>query len=269
MNFALFRSTLRANWWLLLIFTAVSVGYLLLILGIYDEENMQFIEASVKALPPGLSAAVGMDTVPTSLTDFAAEYFYAFLIQLFLTLHLTILPIRLVVSYVDRGTMSYLLSTPNSRAKVIGTQAVYLVVSLAAMATILTSVAMAFSAAVHPGQLDLMAFLNLNFAAFLLSVALGAITFFFSCTFNEAKTVIGVSAAILVGFFVISVIARLGHGEGVYGIIDRFSIYYLLRSRDIINGEVNLWLNNALLLLIAATGIGGGILVFSRRDLPL
>jgi len=67
MSFALFLSSLRSNWWLLLIFTAVSLGYLLLILGMYDEGNMQFIEASVKALPPGLSAAVGMDTSPRRL----------------------------------------------------------------------------------------------------------------------------------------------------------------------------------------------------------
>jgi len=56
--------------------------------------------------------------------------------------------------------------------------------------------------------------------------------------------------------------------EGVYGIIDHFSIYYLLKSRAIVNGEVNLWLSNGLLALIAAAGIGGGILVFSRKDLP-
>ena len=269
MNIALLRSSIHANWWLLLIFTAVSIGYLLLILGMYDEGNMQFIQASVEALPPGLSAAVGMDTVPTSLTDFAADYFYGFLVQLVLTLHVVILPIRLVVSFVDRGAMSYLLSTPNSRSKVAGTQAVYLVVSVTVMAVVLTSVATAFCAAVHPGLLEFGAFVKLNFTVLLLSIALGAIVFFFSCTFNETKTAIGVSAAVLVGFFVISVIARIGHGEGVYGIIDRFSIYYLLKSRAIVNGEVNLWLNNGLLALIAAAGLGGGVLVFSKRDLPL
>jgi len=180
-----------------------------------------------------------------------------------------ILPIRLVVSYVDRGAMSSLLSTPNSRTKVVGTQAAYLVANLAVMAVVLTSVAVAFCAAVHPGLLDLEAFVKLNFAVFLLSVALGAITFFFSCVFNEARTAIGVSAAILVGFFVVSVIARIGHGEGVYGIIGHFSIYHLLKSREIINGQANLWLNNGLLALISAAGIGGGLYILSRKDLPL
>jgi len=268
-NAALLRCTIRANGWILLIFTAVSLMYLLLILGMYNAGNMRFIEASIKALPPGLSAAVGMDTVPTSLTDFAANYFYGFLVQLFLTLHVAIVPIRLVVSYVDRGAMSYLLSTPNSRAAVVGTQAVYLVGSLAAMALALTAVGVAFCAAVHPGQLDVGAFVELNFAVFLLSVALAAITFFCSCAFDESKRAIAASAAALVGFFIIAVIARIGHGEGVYGVIDHLSIYHLLEAREIVSGAASPWLDNALLALIAAAGIGGGIVVFARRDLPL
>ena len=269
MNVALLRATIRANWWILAIFTVVSVMYLLLILGMYDEENMQYIESSIQSLPPGLSAAVGMDTVPTSLTDFAATYFYRFLVQLFLTVHVAIVPIRLMVSYVDRGAMSYLLSTPNSRTAVAGTQAVYLVASLAVMAVVLTAIGVTFAAAVHPGMLDVGAFVHLNIAVFLLSVALGAITFYFSCVFDEARSAIVASTAILIGFFVISVIGRIGHGDGVYGVIDHFSIYYLVRSRLIVTGDVNLWLSNGLLALIGVAGIGGGIRTFAKRDLPL
>ena len=103
-----------------------------------------------------------------------ADYFYGFLVQLFLTLHVAILSIRLVVSYVDRGAMSYLLSTPNSRAKVVGTQAAYLVVSLAVMAVVLTSAAVAFCAAVQPGLLDLGAFVALAGAG---AVLLGVVAF--------------------------------------------------------------------------------------------
>jgi ABC-2 type transport system permease protein len=235
----------------------------------YNEGNMQFIEASVNALPPGLSAAVGMDRVPTSLTDFAADYFYGFLVQLFLTLHVAIVPIRLVVSYVDRGAMSYLLATPNTRKKIAGTQAVYLILSLALMALLMTAAAVAFCAAVHPGRLDVGAFLRLNFTVFLLSVAMGGISFFFSCIFNESRFAIAASAAVLVGFFVISVIARIGHGEGIYGVIDNFSIYSLVKARSIVSGEASLLLSNGLLVLIATASLGGGILVFSRRDLPL
>jgi ABC-2 type transport system permease protein len=243
--------------------------YLLLILGMYNEGNMQYIAASVQALPPGLSAAVGMDTVPTTLTDFAADYFYRFLVQLFLTLHVTIVPIRLVVSHVDSGAMAYLLSTPNSRASVVGTQAVYLVASLAVMAFVLTCVGVGFAAAVQPGLLDVGAFVRLNFSVFLLSLAMAAITFFCSCAFNESKPAVAVSVAVLVGFFVVAVIARIGHGQGLYGVIDHLSIYHLLKAREIVSGQANTWLNNGLLAAIAGAGIGGGTIVFSRKDLPL
>ncbi len=152
---------------------------------------------------------------------------------------------------------------------VAGTQAAYLVASLVAMAVVLTAAGMGFCAVVHPGLLDVGAFVELNFTVLMLSVALGAVTFFVSCASDESKTAIGVSAAILVGFFVISVIARIGHEQGVYAVIDRFSIYTLVKARAIIEGEANQWLSNGLLALFAVVGIGGGLLVFSRRDLPL
>jgi ABC-2 type transport system permease protein len=110
---------------------------------------------------------------------------------------------------------------------------------------------------------------RLNFSVFLLSVAMAAISFLCSCTFNESKAAIGGSVAILVGFFVVAVIARIGHGQGVYGVIDHFSIYHLLKAREIVSGQANTWLNNGLLAAIAGAGIGGGILVFSKKDLPL
>lgn len=266
---ALLRASLRANGWVLAIFCAISVGYLVLILGMYDEGNMQFIAASVEALPKGLSAAVGMDTVPTELVDFAANYFYGFLVQLFLTMHAVIVPIRLVVSYVDRGAMSYLLSTPNRRVAVVGTQAIYLVGSFAVLALVLTGCGLVFCAIVHPGLLDVGAFLRINLAVFLLSVALSSITFYFSCRFDESRLAIATSSAILVGFFVISLVGRIGHGKGVYAIIERLSIYHLVQPRAIVTGEANLWITNGALVLIAALAFAAALRTFARRDLPL
>ena len=151
----------------------------------------------------------------------------------------------------------------------MGTQAAYLVLSFAVLAIVLTTVGIAFCAVVHPGLLDVAAFAKINFAVFLLSVAMGSITFYFSCRFDESRLAVATSTAILVGFFVISVIARIGHGKGIYGIIDHFSIYYLVKARAIVSGEANLWLSNSLLVAIAAIAFTTALRTFSRRDLPL
>jgi ABC-2 type transport system permease protein len=269
MSAALFRATFRSNWVLVVVFTVLSTAYLVMILSMFNPENLEAIAASIEAAPPALAAAVGMDVIPTTLTDFAANYFYRFLVQLFLLVHVIILPLRLMVRHVDRGSMGYLLSTPNSRAGIAGTQAAYMVASLAVMAAVLTAAALAFARATSLGAMDVAAFLSLNLATFLLSVAMASITFFCSCLWNETRWAAGVSTAVLVTFFVLSLIGRYGHDQGLYGVASRFSIFRLLRARAIVGGDVNMLVNDELLVLIAALGIGGGIAVFRRRDLPL
>ena len=163
MSLPLFKYTLKSNWSILAIFTVLMVGYLVLILSMYDEGIVQTLEAMVEVYPPGMLAAVGMDKIPTDLTHFAASYFYDFLVQLLLLVHVIILPIRLVVKHVDDGSMSYLLSTPNSRVKIVVTQAIYMVLSLGIMMVVVTAIAVLFSQSVSPGKLDIRAFLSLSF----------------------------------------------------------------------------------------------------------
>jgi ABC-2 type transport system permease protein len=268
MSFPLFKFTLKSNWLILLIFTVLMVGYLVLILSMYDEEIILTLEAIVEMYPPGMLAAVGMDQLPESLTDFAASYYYDFLVQLLLLVHVILLPIRLVVKHVDNGSMSYLLSTPNSRVKIVTTQALYIVLHLGAMMIVVTAVAIVFSQSFSPGALDIPAFLSLNLATYLTAVALASIVFFFSCAWNSTVHAAGTASAVIVLFFVFSMIGRFGHHEGIYRLISLISIFRFLQARAIINGQINMWVNNAVLLVIAAGSIGAGILVFKRKDMP-
>lgn len=269
MNIPFFLSTIKTNWKLLVIFTVITLAYLIMILGMYDPENLKQIAAAIEMAPPALAAAVGMDVIPTTLTDFIANYFYRFLIQLFLIVHVIILPIRLVAKYVDSGSMSYLLSTPNSRIKIATTQMIYLTLSLFVMAIVITGIALLFCQSRFPGDLDVPAFLSLNFATFLVSLAMGAVVFFFSCLMNEVKSAAAWGTGILVVFFVLSLVGKYGHSEGFYGVLERFSIFHLLRARAIVQGEVNMVANNTILLAIILIFFGGSVLVFKKKDLPL
>jgi ABC-2 type transport system permease protein len=115
------------------------VGYLVLILSMYDEEIIETLEAIVEMYPPGMLAAEGMDRIPGNLTDFAASYYCDFPVQLLLLVHVIILPIRLVVKHIDNGSMSYLLPPPTSRVKIVAIQAIYLALSLGVMMFIVTA----------------------------------------------------------------------------------------------------------------------------------
>ena len=268
MNLPLFKFTLKSNWLILVIFTVLMVGYLVLILSMYDEGIIQTLEALVEMYPPGMLAAVGMDKIPNDLTDFAASYYYDFLVQLLLLVHVIILPIRLVVKHVDNGSMSYLLSTPNSRVRIIATQAMYMVLSLGVMMIVVTAIAVLFSQSISPGELDIPAFLSLNLATYLTAVATASIVFFFSCIWNTTIYAAGTGSAVLVLFFVASTIGRFGHHRGAYGLVSNISVFRFLPARAIVNGEIDMWMNNGILLLIAAGLLAASVFLFRRKDLP-
>jgi len=268
MSCPLFKFDLKSNGLILLIFTLLMVGYLLLILSMYDEGIVQTLEAMVEVYPSGMLAAVGMDRIPTDLTDFTASYYYDFLVQLLLLVHVIILPIRLVVKHVDNRSMSCLLSTPVSRVKIITTQAAYLALSLAVMMIVVTGSALLFSSCLAPGELDITAFLRLNLATYLTALAMASIVFFFSCLFNFTTHAAAAGSAVLVLFFLFSTIGRFGHHEGVYGTIAAASLFRLLQARAIVSGQINMWANDAILLAVSAAAIGAGIAAFKRKDLP-
>lgn len=269
MNFTLFKLTIKNNIFIWVIFTAITLGYLMLIIGMYNPESMEYFEIALKMVPADVAAAVGMDKVPTSLVDFAANYFYGFLIQLFLLVHVSILPIRLVVKEVDDGSMGYLLSTKVSRVEVIFTKALYLGSSLLAMVVVLTLAAMFVSAVFFPGYMDHSAFISLNITTFLVALAMAAIVFYFSSIFDQSYQAIYSGVGILVTFFIMSLVARYGHFKGFYGILGNISIFRFLDSRAIINGDVNMLLNNGILVVIIFSLFSASVIQFSRRDLPL
>jgi ABC-2 type transport system permease protein len=268
MSVPLLKLNLKSNWVILVLFTVLMAGYLVLILSMYDEEIVKTLEAMVEMYPPGMLAAVGMDRLPANLTDFAASYYYDFLVQLLLLVHVILLPIRLVVKHVDNGSMSYLLSTPNSRVKIVATQAVYLAMHLGIMMIAVTAIAVAFSQSLSPGALDIPRFLSLNLATCLTALAMAAIVFFFSCIWNSTIDAAATGSAVLVLFFIFSTIGRFGHHEGIFGIFSSISIFRFLQARAIINGEINMWINDLVLVLIIFGFIGTGIVGFKRKDLP-
>ncbi|MFO8059141.1 MAG: ABC transporter permease subunit, partial [Bacillota bacterium] len=165
MNLPLFRYTARSHLVVGLIFLAIMIMYLSIIISMYDPENIQNMADLVEMLPEELVAAMGFDAAVTDLTSFIASYYYNFLIFLFSLVYCIIVGNRLVAGHVDRGSMAYLLSTPSSRVKIITTQAVFLMASVALLIILIALAGLAFSSAMFPGELNIGDFLVLNAGA--------------------------------------------------------------------------------------------------------
>jgi len=265
-SLALFRATFKSNWIIFIIFFAILLMYMASILGMYDPESIDTMQQLIETMPQGMMDAFGYSGSPTNLITFIALYYYGFIALMFPMIYCIILANRLVAAHVDRGSMAYLLATPNSRIKIIATQAFYLIFSVTLLLALNTAAGIGLSEIMFPGDLDLANFIRLNLVTILMTLAISSICFFFSCLFNEAKYSLAFGAGIPLLFFVINMLENVS---------DRFdwirflTIYTLFEPNEIVAGSDSILFNSLAFTIIAFVLYSLGMVIFSRRNLYL
>ena len=96
------------------------------------------------------------------------NYLYGFLLTIFILVLILIMVNKLMVRYLDRGAMAYLLATPNSRTRIACTMIGVMVAILAALMVAVTALEVGFAETLFPGELDMQALLQVNAGLFAL-----------------------------------------------------------------------------------------------------
>jgi len=261
----LFKTAIKQNFIVFLIIVAVLMVYLPIIITMYDPSTQESLNQILDVMPQALIAAMGFSEIGGSLIDFIASYFYGFLILLLPMIYVIIVCNRSIASLVDKGSMAYLLSTPNTRGRIVRTQALFVIISTTVMISLVAAAGLAISNTVFPGELDVKAFLLLNLGALLLYYAITGIGFLASCLFNDTKYSLMVGAGLPVAFLVIQMISDVGEETRF---LKYFTMFTLFDPDKIITGE-GFILQFAALVIIAAVLYVLGYNVFNKRDLPL
>lgn len=262
---SLLKATIKQNFMVFIIIVAVLMVYLPIIITMYDPSAQDSLNKILETMPQGLIAAMGFKEIGGSLIDFIGSYFYGFLILLLPMIYSIIACNRCIASHVDKGSMAYLLSTPNNRGKIARTQALFIIISMTIMIGIVTIVGIVLSNVSFPGELDVKTFLLLNLGALLLYFAVTGIGFFASCLFNDTKSSLMVGAGLPVIFLVIQMISDVGEKTRF---LKNFTMFTLFDSDKIISGESYIPQFIAL-IVVAMVMYGLGINIFKKRDLPL
>ncbi|GHU71897.1 hypothetical protein AGMMS49992_06740 [Clostridia bacterium] len=147
----IFKQTLRSNWKLWLVFTAIMAAMSALVIGVYDPKMIQSMMDMVKDMP-GIADMMG-DRMGgmTSLLGMLGQSFYGMQGVILSLIFVIMTGNSLVASQVDRGSMAYLLSTPIKRTKVVRTQALYLITSVLCMFLVITIVGLSTVQIAHHG----------------------------------------------------------------------------------------------------------------------
>lgn len=261
----LLKATIKQNYIIYIIIIAVLMLYLPVIITMYDPSTQDSLNEILEIMPKGLISAMGFSNIGSDLIDFIGSYFYGFLILLLPMIYTIIVCNRSIASHVDKGSMAYILSTPNTRGKIARTQAVFIIVSITIMMAIVTLVGIILSNASFPGMLDVKAFLLLNLGALLLYYAVTGIGFFASCLFNDTKNSLMIGAGLPVAFLVIQMISDVGDKTSF---LKYFTLFTLYDADKIIQGKAFIP-QFVILGLIAVIMYSLGLYLFKKRDLPL
>jgi len=262
----LFKKELKSIWKIFIIFLAVLTMYTTIIMSMFDPDLGNLLADFEKAMP-GIMAAVGMKGAgATSLVGYTASYLFGFIMIIFPMIFSIILSNKLVAKYVDNGSMAYLLATPNTRGKIVVTQAVFSIFCMALLITFVTIIGIAFSESSFSGDLDIEKYVLLNVGAFALQVAIGGFGFLVSCLSNETRISYSISIGVPIAAYIIQMIANQGDKfENL-----KYATFFTLFSPDkiVAGDESALWMVGSLLVAGLLMYIVGCV-SFKKRNLPI
>lgn len=265
MSFTLLKTVFKKNWTLLLIFFGVLTLYTTEMILMYNPNDMEGLKSMIKLFPEDLMKAMGFANLVTDLTGYLASWLYGLLMFAFPMVYCIILGNRLVAKMVDNGSFAYLLATPNSRTKIIITQGVYAIVSVALLFAALFGAGVLICTIMFPGTLDIGAFFSLNFTTMLVNMVVMMISFSFSCLFNETKLSLGFGAGIPIAFLLMNM---LGGVSKNVDILKKLSIYGFYDPVELVHGGdvagVNLVYIGIIVILFVAS-----VLIFKKKRLAL
>lgn len=266
MNKALFKATLRSNYKLFLIIFAVMIMYSAIVISMYDPNSMEAWEAMLSMFPDELLRAMNFNIIDPTLLGYIAGYYYGFIIVMFPMIYISIIGQRVIAQYVDNGSMSFLLATPNTRKKIVTTQALYMLLSTILLILSIAVLIYLFGLVMFPGQLDILPFVLLNANVIGLFVLLSSISFFASCLFNEVKLAVGFGAGLPIFFFVVNMLANI---NDELSILKYVTVFTWFDSSRILSLSPSIYLHMLLLYTIGFLFYLLGINVFNKKDLHI
>lgn len=248
-----------------IIIFAFLVMYTTVIIYMYNPELAEMLQGYQEALPQ-MMAAVGMTGVAASLIEWIQIYLYGFIMLLFPLIFIIIAVNKLVMGFIDNGSMAGILATPNSRGKIIITQLLSLYIWLFILMSCISAVGILSANAMFPGELAIGKYLCLNAGTLMLWFAVASITFLAACLFSDAKYFYVLGAGVPILFFFFNMMGNMGEELKFFKYA---SIYSLLPADKLIAGNSEAVLPCVILLLISVVLSTVGGVYFTKRDLSL
>ncbi len=264
-NFILLKKELKSNFFILIIFMGILTMYGVVMIYMFDPKLGESLKQMSESMPQ-MFALFGMNNFSNNLTDFLIDYLYSFLLIIFPLVFIVLLVNRLVIRYVDKGSIAYLFATPNSRIKIITTQILSAVLNILILNLYITVLYIAVSESMFKGELDIAKMLVVNIGLFGLWFAFFGICFLSSVSFSSAAISLWAGAGLCILSMLFQMISRVGDKAEVFKYLSIISLFNPSKYSD----DFNIFLLGSILLFVI--GIITNVLsviIFNKRDISV
>ena len=173
---------------------------------------------------------------------------------------------RLIVRYVDRGSMAYLLSTPHKRSTIILTQLCMLAMGILILVAYVTILVIICGNLMFDEGIDLSAFLTLNIGLYGMMLFFASMCFLFACIFNETRFATGVGAALCIVSVLIQMLSQVGDKLENLKYVTPLTLF---RPEEIIAMDQGALWSVGILYVGAVLLFTLGVMIFKRKDLSI
>ena len=264
-SFPLLKNELKSIVKMLVIFMILLTLYIVIIVYMFDPKLTEMLKAFEEAMP-GMMSAFGMVVTGTDLLSFLNSYLFGFLLLIFPMVFTIMLANRLVAKHVDSGSMVCILSSPNTRRKIVVTQISVMLICVFILILYSTVVAIITSEILFPGELNIKNYILMNIGLFALHLTISGISFSASCIFNETKNSYLFGAGIPIIFFLIKMLANMG--DKLQN-LKYATIFSLLPADKIAAGDTEVFWQISALFLIAVCLYSAAAYIFMKKDMPI
>lgn len=264
MIWPLFNYNVKSNYILWFTLVIVFSLYYIIIISLYDPENIEALNNMLALFPEELIRAMGFNNLGTTLLTVISGYIYGFLIFLFPMIITVVVNHKLVSSLVDKGSMAYLLSSPHTRTEIILTQVLTSMFSIVLYFVSTTLISIIACELMFPKELDIGTYIYLNFYTIILYLAISSISFFASTLSNDSKLSLSIGVGVPVSFLVIQMLS--GVGDNLKW-LENLTMYSLFNPELLIQKDSFVIFGMISLVVISMVLYSLSVIVFNKKNL--
>lgn len=261
----LIKKEFKSNFKILCVFLIIISLYSSIIVAMYDPELGKSIDMMAESMPE-LFAAFGMMNPGLTLLDFIVNYLYGFILIFFPILFVIILCYRLMAQYIDKGSLSYLLTCGHTRKQVLITQYLTLIVNIMLLILYITVFISICSFIMFHEKINIINFIILNCGLLMLHFFFSSLCFLSACLFNEIKYSIGIGGGISIIFILIQMLSQVSERIDFLKYLTPLSLF---NAKGLITSQYSSYIQVFILFFIGVVIHMLTCIFFQKRNLPL